>query len=64
MIKEKRCGRIEPRLCADRKQRRYMSKDEVVSPTRQLERMVMSLLIDAKVGRDMVTTDGWSLFIG
>ena len=34
MIKEKRDGRVKARACADgRKQRKYISKEEVSSPT-------------------------------
>ena len=54
MIKEKRDGKIKARACADgRKQRRYIPKEEATSPTIQLESLIMSLIIDAKEGRDV-----------
>ena len=58
MVKEKRDGVIKARACADgHKQRRYISKEEVVSPTIQLESLIISLLIDAREGRDVETAD-------
>ena len=58
MIKEKRSGAIKARACADgRKQRRYISKEEVASPTIQLESLIMSLIIDAREGRDVAIAD-------
>ena len=54
MIKGKRYGKVKARACADgRKQRRYISKEEVSSPTMQLEILILSLIIDAKEGRDI-----------
>ena len=39
--KEKRCNKINVKACADgRKQRRYISKNEVASPAIQLESLV------------------------
>ena len=58
MIKEKRDGKIKGRACADgRKQRGYISKDEVSSPTVQLESLMITLLIDATEKRDVATAD-------
>ena len=58
MIKEKRDGTIKTRACADgRKQRRYIPKEDVTSPTIQLESLIMSLIIDAKEGRDVAIAD-------
>ena len=58
MIKEKRSGDIKARACANgRKQRRYLSKEEVASPTIQLESLIMSLIIDAKKGEDVAIAD-------
>ena len=58
MIKEKRSGSIKARACADgRKQRRYITKEEVASPTIQLESLIMSLIIDAKEHRDVAVAD-------
>ena len=51
MVKEKRDASIKSRACADgRKQRAYISKEEVTSPTCQLESLILSLLIDAQEG--------------
>ena len=64
MVKEKRDGVIKARECADeRKQRRYTSKEEVESPTIQLESIIMSLLIDAREGRDIATSDVVGLYL-
>ena len=58
MVKEKRDGKIKGRACADgRKQRRYIRKDEVSSPTVQLESLMMTMLIDAHEHRDVATAD-------
>ena len=58
IVKEKRCGKIKGRACADgRKQRRYISKEEASSPTIQMESLILSLLIDAKERRDVATAD-------
>ena len=41
MIKQKRCGKIKGRACADgRKQRRYISKEDSTSPTVHLENFI------------------------
>ena len=58
LVKEKRCGKIKGRACADgRKQRRYIKKEDVASPTIQLESLLLSLLIDAFEKRDVATAD-------
>ena len=58
MIKEKRDGKITGRAYADgRKQRRYINKDDVSSPTVQLESLMITLLIDAQKHRDVATAD-------
>ena len=58
MVKEKRDGKIKGRACADgRKQRRYINRDEVSSPTVQLESLMISLLIDAHKRRDVAMAD-------
>ena len=55
---KKRDGVIKANACVDgRKQRRYISKEEVASPTIQLESLIISLLIDAREGRDVATSD-------
>ena len=58
MIKQKRCGKIKGRACADgRKQRRYIKKEDVASPTVQLNSLLLSLVIDALEHRDVATAD-------
>ena len=57
-LKQKRCGRIKGRGCADgRKQRLWKSKDETSSPTISVEALFITCLIDAKEGRDIATCD-------
>ena len=52
-LKQKRCGKIKARVCADgRKQRLYKSKQETTSPT-----VMMTCRIDAKERRDVATLD-------
>ena len=58
MVREKRDGKIKGRACADgRKQRRYITKEEVSSPTIQLESLMITLLVDAHERRDVATAD-------
>lgn len=48
MVKGKWDGRLKGRVVADvRKQRMYIKKEGVVSPTVKLESLVILLLIDA-----------------
>lgn len=57
-LKEKRCGTIKGRGCADgRKQRLYKTKEETSSPTVRTESLLLSCVIDAKEGRHVVTCD-------
>ena len=57
-LKEKRCGRIKGRGCADgRKQRLYMDKDQVSAPTVATESLLLTCLIDAMERRKVVTVD-------
>jgi Reverse transcriptase (RNA-dependent DNA polymerase) len=57
-LKQKRCGRIKGRGCADgRKQRIYKSKQEISSPTVSIESVFLTCTIDAKEGRDVATCD-------
>ena len=47
-LKQRRCGRIKGRGCADgRKQREYISKDEISTPTVAIESVMLSCTIDA-----------------
>jgi len=57
-LKEKRCGTIKGRGCADgRKQRIYKTKDETSSPTLSNEALFLSCLIDAFEKRYTLTCD-------
>ena len=57
-LKEKRCGRIKGRGCADgRKQRLYKTKEETSSPTVSIEALLLSCMIDAMENRDVATLD-------
>ena len=57
-LKEKRCGTIKGRGCADgRKQRDYMTKQETSAPTVATEALILTCVIDAIEGRDVATCD-------
>lgn len=57
-LKQKRCGKIKGRGCADgRPQRQYMSKEETLSPTVMTESVLLSCAIDAMEGCDVATAD-------
>ena len=57
-LKQKRCGRIKARGCADgRKQRVYKGKDETSSPMVSTEALFLSCIIDAQEGRQVATMD-------
>jgi phage terminase large subunit GpA-like protein len=57
-LKQKRCGRIKGRGCADgRKQRLYKTKQETSAPTVAIESLFLTSTIDAKERRCVVTTD-------
>jgi hypothetical protein len=57
-LKEKRCGTIKGRGCADgRPQREYMSKEETSSPTVATEALLLTCVIDAVEKRDVATCD-------
>ena len=56
--KEKRCGKVKGRGCADgRKQQLYKSKEETSSPTVRVESLFLSSMIDAKEDRKVITCD-------
>ena len=58
IIKEKRDGMLKGRACADgRPQRKFVSKQDSASPTVSLEGLMLSLMIDAKEGRNVATAD-------
>jgi Reverse transcriptase (RNA-dependent DNA polymerase) len=57
-LKEKRCGTIKGRGCADgRKQRLYKTKEETSSPTVKNEALFLSCLIDAVERRHVLVCD-------
>ncbi|KAG7373109.1 reverse transcriptase RNA-dependent DNA polymerase [Nitzschia inconspicua] len=57
-LKEKRCGTIKGRGCADgRKQRLYKSKEETSSPALSIEALFLSCVIDAYERRYVLTCD-------
>ena len=57
-LKEKRCGTVKARGCADgRKQRLYKTKEETSAPTVRTESLLLSCVIDAKEGRQVMTAD-------
>ncbi|VEU38525.1 unnamed protein product [Pseudo-nitzschia multistriata] len=57
-LKEKRCGKIKGRGCADgRKQRNWMSKEDTTSPTVSIQALMLSCMMDAYEGRDVATAD-------
>jgi hypothetical protein len=63
-LKEKRCGKIKARGCADgRKQRIYKTKEETSSPTVSIDALFATCLVDAAEGRDVVTCDIPSAFM-
>ena len=59
LIKQKRCGKIKMRSCANgSEQWKYMKEGEsVASPTLQLEALFLSLIIDVFEGRDVAIFD-------
>jgi hypothetical protein len=57
-LKQKRCGRIKARGCADgRKQRLYKSKDETSSPMVCTEAVFLTAVINAQERRKVMTID-------
>ena len=64
LIKEKRCGKIKGRTVADgRKQRKYVSKAESSLPALSIDALLTTLVIDAKEGRAMATSDVAGAFL-
>jgi hypothetical protein len=57
-LKQKRCGRVKARDCADgQKQRIYKTKEDTSSPTVSIDALFLTSIIDAKEGRDVATVD-------
>ena len=64
LIEEKKDGRIKGRAVADgRKQRGEFPKEDAASPTTSLESIILTSMIEAKEGRDIVTADIPNAFI-
>ena len=58
LIKEKRCGKIKGRTCADgRPQRQLYERSETSSPTASSDAIMLTLIIDAMENRDVATAD-------
>ena len=58
LLKQKRCGKIKGRGCADgRKQRLYKNKEDTTSPTITTEALFLTCLTDAIENRHVVTCD-------
>lgn len=58
VVKEKRCGRIKGKTVADgRAQRPYATKAESSSPTVGTDSLLLSMLIDAMEGRNVIIAD-------
>ena len=57
-LKQKRCGKIKARGCADgRKQREFISKEKASSPTVATHALMETCLIDAIEGRYVATAN-------
>ena len=57
-LKQKRCGRVKGRGCADgRKQRIYKTKEETSSPTISIESLFLTCIVDALEKRHVITCD-------
>ena len=64
LIKEKRCGKIKGRTCADgRPQRKLYEWLETSSPTASSDAIMLTLIIDALENRDVATADVAGAFI-
>ena len=57
-LKQKRCGKIKGRRCAEgRKQRKYLTKDDISAPTVATEALFLTCLIDAMEHQKVATVD-------
>ena len=57
-LQKKRNGKIKGRGCVDgRKQRVYVSKEDVSAPTISMEALLLTCLIDAVKKQDIATVD-------
>ena len=63
-LTEKKDGRIKARACANGStQREYTKRDEAASPTAMTESHLITAVIDAKQGRDIMTADIPNAFV-
>ena len=61
---EKRDGTINGRTCANGStEREYVDRDEAASPTAMTESIIITGVIDAKQGRDVMTADIPNAFV-
>ena len=61
---EKRDSTIKARTCANRStQQSYIHKDEAASPTATMEAILITGVIDAKQGQDVMTLDVPNAFV-
>ena len=57
-LKQKHCGKVKGRGCADgRKQRAYIAKEESTAPTVSTEAVFLTAVIDALEGREVAILD-------
>ena len=64
LLTEKRCGKIKGRMVFDgRKTREWITKEDSASPTATLEGIMLTLTIDAKENRDIMSADVPNAFI-
>jgi hypothetical protein len=57
-LKQRRCGQIKARGCADgRKQQLYKSKEDTSSPTVSMEALFLTSIVNAKEGGKVMTID-------
>ena len=65
LIKEKRCGKIKGRTCADgSSQHKYVPREEASSPAIALESLMALLMINAHKGRDVGIFDIPATYLG
>ena len=61
---EKKDGRIKARTCANGSiQCEWINKEDAASPTAAIELIFLTLVIDAKEGRDVMTADVPNAFV-
>ena len=63
-LTEKKDGRIKAQTCANGStQREYTDQDEAASPTAMTESHLITAVLDAKQGRDIMTADILNAFV-